>query len=345
MSSDTDHSRPEAVTHKLIAELAGVHPSTVSRILRREPGARRSDFAAIETRVREAADTLGYRPNFAAASLRTNRSMVFGVLLPELHDVVLGSILSGADTAAFNLGYQTIVTNSFADADRRSKRVEMLLSRKVDGLIIGDATLDDGIYSKLAKSRTPHLLVNHKMPGHISVTGNDALGGQLAANHLLERGHRDVAVIAGPKYPIVRERVGGFTSAFASAGFPIPESNVVESSFEPRGGRLAAETLLSLTPRPTAIFVVNDSAAIGAMGAARDRGVTVGKDLAIVGYNDIPIAQDLPISLSSVRTPLREMGEAAARLLVEMVNGGEPESQTIDPTLVVRDSSRRSWDS
>ncbi len=339
MSTDNERTRKEAVTHQLIAEQAGVHPSTVSRILRRPPGARRSDFAAIETRVREAADRLGYRPNLAAASLRTNRSMVFGVLLPELHDVVLAPILSGADTAAFSMGYQTIVTNTFADEERRWQRVQMLLSRHVDGLIIGDATLDDRIYQELARSGTPHVLVNHKMAGHASVTGNDELGGRLVAEHLLAAGHRQVAIIAGPSYPVVNERVQGFVEVFAAHSSEIAPTSIAESTFDPRGGRLAAESLLALTPRPTAIFAVNDSAAIGAMGAMRDHGLSAGIDIAIVGYNDIPIARDLPVALSSVRTPLREMGEAAARLLGRMIEGEEPASESIDPTLIVRDSS------
>ncbi|WP_412517208.1 LacI family transcriptional regulator [Actinomadura madurae] len=326
-------------THKLIAQEAGVHPSTVSRILRRPPGPRRADFAETEARVREIAKRLGYRPDLTAASLRTKRSRVIGVLMPRLHDVVLAAILSGIDAEAFELGYQTIVTNTHGVPRRRLERVEMLLSRKVDGLVIGDATLDDRTYQELSRSEIQQVLVNHRQAGHVSVTGNDRLGGRLVGEHLLERGHRDIGIIAGPRYPVALDRVQGCVEAFERAGITVGEAQIVHTDFDPEGGRQAAGQLLELPRWPSAIFAVNDSAAIGAMGTLRDHGLTVGRDLALVGYNDIAIARDLPISLSSVRTPLREMGETAARLLVAKLEGDTGESVMLDPELVVRQSS------
>ncbi|MES9539547.1 MULTISPECIES: LacI family DNA-binding transcriptional regulator [unclassified Actinomadura] len=339
MTNEPRGPGPRTPTHKLIAEEAGVHPSTVSRILRRPPGPRRSDFAETEARVREIAKRLGYRPDLTAASLRTKRSRVIGVLMPRLHDVVLAAILSGIDAEAFNLGYQTIVTNTHGDPGQRLKRVEMLLSRKVDGLVIGDATLDEGIYEELGRSETSQVLVNHRQAGHVSVTGNDRLGGRLVGEHLLERGHRDIGIIAGPRYPVALDRVQGCVEAFERAGITVGQDQIVHTDFDPEGGRQAARQLLELPRRPSAIFAVNDSAAIGAMGTLRDHGLTVGRDLALVGYNDIAIARDLPIPLSSVHTPLREMGEMAARSLIAMLEGETSESTMLRPELVVRQSS------
>lgn len=339
MAKEPKGHGPRTPTHKLIAEEAGVHPSTVSRILRRPPGPRRADFAETEARVREIAKRLGYRPDLTAASLRTRRSRVIGVLMPQLHDVVLAAILSGIDTEAFNLGYQTIVTNTHGEPEQRLQRVEMLLSRKVDGLIIGDATLDEAIYEELGRSETPLVLVNHHQAGHVSVTGNDLLGGRLVGEHLLERGHRDIGIIAGPRYPVALDRVRGCVEAYEQAGVTVGQDQIVHTGFDPEGGKQAARQLFDLPRRPSAFFAVNDSAAIGAMGTLRDYGLTVGRDLALVGYNDIAIAQDLPVPLSSVHTPLREMGEAAARLLIAMLDGNTSESVTLQPELVVRQSS------
>ncbi|NIK58512.1 LacI family DNA-binding transcriptional regulator [Kribbella shirazensis] len=336
---DAARSAQERATHKLIAERAGVHPSTVSRILRRPPGPRRADFAATELKVREIAEELGYRPDLTAASLRTRRSFVVGVLLPQLHDVVLATILSGIDTAAFRLGYQTIVTTTSGDSERRRQRLEMLLSRRVDGLIIGDATLDEDIYTALRRPRTPHVLVNHRARGHVAVTGDDQLGGRLAAEHLLDAGHRTVGVIAGPRYPTALDRVRGFTQVYDRAGCPVPDGYVVHSEFDPEGGRRAARELLGLSPRPTALFAVNDSAAIGAMGVLRDEGLQVGRDVALVGYNDIAMARDLPVPLTSVHAPLVEMGEQAATLLIDLIDGKDRKSAKVTPHLVVRESS------
>ncbi|SNR56158.1 LacI family DNA-binding transcriptional regulator [Actinomadura mexicana] len=339
MTNEPTGPGPRTPTHKLIAEEAGVHPSTVSRILRRQPGPRRADFAETEARVREIAKRLGYRPDFTAASLRTRRSRVIGVLMPRLHDVVLAAILSGIDAEAFRLGYQTIVTNTHGESEQRLERVEMLLSRKVDGLVIGDATLDEGIYGELRRSETLGVLVNHRRAGHVSVTGNDRLGGQLVGEHLLERGHRDIGIIAGPRYPVALDRVQGCVEVYERAGITVASDRIVHTDFDPEGGRRAARQLLEHPRRPSAIFAVNDSAAIGAMGTLRDHGLTVGRDLALVGYNDIAIAQDLPIPLSSVHTPLREMGEVAARQLITMLEGNTSESATLHPALVVRQSS------
>lgn len=344
MDQRPETSKAQAATHKLIAERAGVHPSTVSRILRRPETPQRADFAATAARVREIAESLGYRPDLAAASLRTRRTHVFGVLLPQLHDVVLATILSGVDAEAFGLGYQTIVTNTFGDEKRRRERFEMLLSRRVDGVVIGDATLDETTFHELETSDTPAVLVNHRRDGMVCVTGGDEHGGRLVGQHLAEQGHVDVGIIAGPPYPVVRERVRGCLQALEAAGVKVSRNRVINSSFDADGGRAATEQMLASGSAPTALFAVNDSAAIGAMGCLRDHGLQVGRDVALVGYNDIAIARDLPIPLSSVHAPLRKMGETAAALLVDLVEGGNPESVDLRPTLEVRDSSlRRSW--
>lgn len=339
MDERPETTRSQAATHKLIAERAGVHPSTVSRILRRQETPRRADFAATAARVREIAESLGYRPDLTAASLRTRRTHVFGVLLPQLHDVVLATILSGVDAEAFGLGYQTIVTNTFGDEQRRRERFEMLLSRRVDGVVIGDATLDEATFHELETSDTPAVLVNHRREGMVCVTGGDEHGGRLVGEHLAAEGHTDVGIIAGPSYPVVRERVQGCLHALEDAGAPVARHRIVGSSFDADGGRAATEQLLASGTAPTAIFAVNDSAAIGAMGCLRDHGLQVGRDVAVVGYNDIAIGKDLPIPLSSVHAPLRKMGETAAALLVDLVEGADPGSVDLLPTLEVRESS------
>ena len=162
----------------------------------------------------------------------------------------------------------------------------------------------------------------------------------MVGEHLAAMGHVDVGIIAGPPYPVVRERVQGCLNALENAGVQVPHHRVVQSTFDADGGRTATEKLLATGGPPTAIFAVNDSAAIGAMGCLRDHGMTAGRDVAVVGYNDIAIARDLPIALTSVHAPLRSMGETAAQLLVDLVDGVAPLSVDLVPTLEIRDSSR-----
>jgi LacI family transcriptional regulator len=326
------------VTLAAVASRAGVHISTVSRAL--NPGAGGVGVATAE-RIRLIAAEMGYRPDPAAASLRTRRSTVFGVLVPRLTDFVLARIYEGIDATAAEAGYQTFVANTTDDPGLRHERLEGLLSRRVDGIILGDARLDDDELVKiLAAKGVPYVLVSRRLRGHLSVTTDDPMGGRLAAEHLLELGHQRVAVVAGEPYASTGvERTAGFRRAYADAGLPVPDDHVLPSRFDVTGGYAAATQLLDLRARPTAIFAVNDSAAIGVMGALRERGLQPGRDVAVVGYNDIPVAAHLPVPLTTVHSPMFEMGSAAMGVLLDRVHGRPTRSRRLRPDLVARAST------
>jgi LacI family transcriptional regulator len=149
-----------------------------------------------------------------------------------------------------------------------------------------------------------------------------------------------VAVIAGEPYASTGiDRTAGFVGAYAEAGIEIPAARLVHSRFDAQGGRAAAERLLDGDDIPSAIFAVNDFAAIGAIGAVRDHGLRVGTDVAIVGFNDTPLAAELPVPLTTVRSPMHEMGRRGLDLLVRRIQGTEVESERLRPELMVRASS------
>ncbi|WP_406407802.1 substrate-binding domain-containing protein [Streptomyces halstedii] len=328
------------VTLAQIARQAGVHVSTVSRALSTDDAVRGGVGAETVTQIRALAEELGYQRDPAGAALRTGRSRMLGVLVPRLTDIVLATIYEGIDAAASTAGYHTVVANTGDDPEMQRRRADALLARRVDGLVLGDARSDSDLVAELARRRIPLVLVSRRLPGRISVTTDDVLGGRLAAEHLLSLGHRRVAVVAGEPYASTGvERTQGFLDAFAGAGLPVPASHVVPSRFDVPGGRAAAEHLLSLAPRPTAVFAVNDFAAIGVMAAVRDAGLTVGRDVAVVGYNDVPLAAALPVSLTSVRSPMYRMGEVAATTLVTMLDGRSGRSRRLRPTLEARAST------
>jgi LacI family transcriptional regulator len=326
------------VTLAQIAARAGVHISTASRSLSPDGGGVSSRTAA---RVRAIAKEMGYQPDPAAATLRTGRSGVLGIVVPRVTDYVLARIFEGADAAARELGFTTVVANTNDDPRLRMQLMEDLLSRRVEGFIIGDARLDgDELVSALKRRSSPYVLVSRRLRGHPSVATDDVRGGQLAGDHLLELGHTAVGVIAGYDYASTCvERAHGFVQRFRVAGIPVPDTCVQVSGADAEGGYQAAHALLTRHPELTALFAINDFAAIGAMGAAREHGRTPGGDIAIVGYNDIPLSQYLPVPLTSVRSSMEQIGREAARALTKLIGGREAIATLLEPVLVARDST------
>lgn len=294
-----------------------MHVSTVSRAL--SPTGPGTPQASNPTtvRVRALAAELGYAPNPHAAGLRTSRSHLVGVLVPRLTDVVLATIYEGLEDAAAENGYHTFVATSRDSAVERAQRTEILLSRHVDGLILGDTPVDGRAADALAARGVPFVLVLRRAGGHPSVTCDDELGGRLVGEHLLRLGHRRPGVVAGSAYASTAiDRTAGFRAAFAAAGLPVTDDRVLHSGFDVAAGHDAAARLLAVHPRPTALFVVNDDAAIGAFGAVREAGLRVDADVAVVGYNDVPVVASLPVAMTTVRSPIHRMGREALELLV-----------------------------
>ncbi|MCY0906165.1 LacI family DNA-binding transcriptional regulator [Arthrobacter sp. H14-L1] len=332
------------VTLKDLANELGIHPSTVSRILHSGTEvARGAASVATAKRVRDLAHKLGYSPDPQATSLRTRRTHLLGVIVPRLSDLVLAIMYEGIEEGAAGLGYSTFVMNSRDNPVEQRRKTDTMLARRVDGLIIGDAHLDNVLLQELRTRKVPFVLMNRRVPGHPSATCDDVLGGQLAADHLWSRGHRNVAVIAGEPYASTAvDRTAGFVDQWKSFGGAISQQAVVWSRFDTAGGREAAENILNAcNPRPTALFAVNDFAAIGAMGALRSHGLTVGRDMAVVGFNDTSLAAELPIPLSSVRSPMLDIGRTAVQLLKQVLDGERVEPIRLKPTLCVRESSAR----
>ncbi|WP_127783009.1 LacI family DNA-binding transcriptional regulator [Rhodococcus sp. X156] len=324
------------VTLKTVAVAAGVHVSTVSRALRR--AALDGDSASPRDReLLELAREMGYVPNPNAASLTTRRSMAFGVLVPRLTDTVLAAVYDAVEETANRAGYATFVSNTRDDPAEQQRLVELLLGRAVDGLIIGDSRLDNDNIARLVERGIDLVLVSRRCAGAPSVTTDDVAGGELAATHLLELGHRSIGVVAGPLWAsTAAERVTGFRATLERARVALPAEHVREEGFDVAAGRRGTEALLDGPCPPTAIFATNDDAAIGALGVLRDRGLRPGHDVSVIGYNDIPIAAELAVPLSTVRAPLQEMGVRAAETLLALTHRLPASSVALKPQLVAR---------
>lgn len=336
---DDNHPRvpPGPVRLITLARLARVHVSTVSRALSED-----TSGVSVETvlRIRELAKSLGYRKDAGAAGLRTGKSRLIGVLVPRVTDIVMATVYESIDSAAAAAGYSTVVANTFDNRVLREDRLDALLSRRLDGIILGDSRIADTATDQLETMGVPYILVMRRLENHLSVSTDDRIGGRLAAEHLLNLGHTRAAVIAGDLLASTgRERTEGFLEVFRAAGHIVDSRYVVSCGFGAAAGRSAGAKILSHSDRPTAIFAVDDLTAIGAMGAIRAAGLRLREDVALVGYNDIEICSDLPVPLTSVRSPLADMGRLSVELLLRRIGNQPVESQLLVPSLVIRETT------
>ncbi|RAX21158.1 LacI family DNA-binding transcriptional regulator [Actinomyces sp. Z3] len=328
----------KTVTLKDVAAAAGVSISTASRILdERLPTSR----SASAKRVREAAERLGYRRDAAASALRRGDTGTVGVLVPRLSDTVMALLFEAIFSAAAARGLFALVSVCGDDSAAEAHAVDSLLARRVDGLVLATARLDDPLPSSLRELGVPHVLALRTDDISPSSVCDDELGGYLATRHLLDLGHTKVAVLPGPDFAsTARQRLAGYRRAMAEADVPVPEAYVRHCGFGFTDGSAAATAVLSEAPGITAVFAANDSLAMGTLSAAKTLGRSVPKDLSVVGYNDTPLAGQLTVPLTTVRVPFDLIAAGALDLLAAQTSG---DSQVVNrvatPTLIPRSSS------
>jgi LacI family transcriptional regulator len=322
---------------RTIADIVGVHPSTVSRALK-DPKSARIAPQTVD-RIRQVAEEHGYAPNAWAKSLRTRRSMMVGLTMPRLTDTGLAQMFDAAQRRALELGYQTVLVASEHAADPEAA-MQRLLDGRTDGLIISTAHLQSPDLDRLERSGVPFVLLNRSSGAHPGVFGDDIQGGRLAAEHLVQLGHRRIGSLAGPADVSTGHlRLEGFRRVLAEAGVPVNERWLATTSLDVKPAIAAAHAVLSRPDRPTALVTVNDTVAIAAMSVAGDLGLRVPQDLSVVGYNDSELAGLMSPPLTSVRVPIQAMGTAAVDLLVRRIAGEEISSTVFTPVLIRRQST------
>jgi LacI family transcriptional regulator len=338
---------------KEVALKAGVSIATVSRVLNS------TGPVAAETRRRilEAIEGLRYVPHGAARSLITNQTDTIGVLLPDLYGEFFSEVIRGIDAAARGRGYHVLISGFHSDR-AEIEAVLRALRGRVDGLIVLSPDVDaQGLRRNLPET-LPVVLLNTRIDGRSEVSrfeeappeaiNLDAInldnhGGAFAmVRHLAALGHREIALIRGPEENAdARERLRGYRDALRSLGIAPRDGLELSGDFSEDSGYRAGRRLLTLKLRPTAVFAANDSMAIGCLFALREAGVEVPGDIALAGFDDIPIARYITPSLTSVHVPIAELGtRAMERLLhaVESKNEHERRQDTVATTLVVRES-------
>ncbi len=329
-------------TIKDIAERCGVHPSTVSRAL--SPAMKHLVADDVAKRIHAAADALGYRLNMAAAGLRTGRSGLIGVLVPDIADPGFPPILSGIADQLDAAGYATIVVDVGAHGSQQ-QFVDRLIGRGVDGLVLATVSLRDTIVKHCLDAAIPAVLVNRldgsaRLP---SVASDETEGMRLAVAHLTALGHVSIGHVAGPaNISTGARRRAGFETGAARAGLTTRDTMVeIAASYTREAGREAALRLLDRKRRPSAIVAANDLLALGVYDALAARSLRCPFDISVVGHNDMPYVDMLSPPLTTVRIAQRDMGEAAAKLLLDRISGpsAKREQVVLAPELIVRGST------
>jgi DNA-binding LacI/PurR family transcriptional regulator len=329
--------RPTTTTRPTIIDVAaraGVSKSLVSLVLRGTG----TVSEAKRRLVLDAAAALGYRPNAAARSLVRRRSNLFGVVLSDLHNPFFADVVDGIQMEAGAQGYRTIA--SVVDRGPRGERraLDTLLELRVDGLILASPMLDMETIAGASRELPVVLVARRSRQASVdSVSNDDPTGAALAVDHLADLGHERIAHIDGGGGAGAAERRRGYERAMERRGLA-DRARVVPGSYTDDGGRQGVAALFDDGPAPTAVFVANDLAALGAMGALAERGVRVPDDVSLVGYDNTALAAVPQIALTTVDQPRPDMGRTAVALLLERLAGGREAGRhlVIPPTLVVR---------
>lgn len=330
--------RPIAtVTIKEVAREARVSVATVSRALNEK------DTVRVETgrRVRLAAEKLRYVPHGAARSLITRRTHTLGVLLPDLFGEFFSELIRGIDLAARRCGYHVIISGSHSDRAETRAMVRAMRGR-VDGLLVLSADLDARELEANLPVGFPVVLLNGAGKGVFDAIRVDNYGGASAmVRHVIDLGHERIAFVTGPgKNLDAAERLRGFRDAVGRASGA--STLEIPGDFREQAGYRAAARILHSKLRPTAVLAANDAMAIGLLAAFRERHVRVPEDVALAGFDDIPIARYMTPPLTTVSVPIADLGtRAAARLLLALDGDDAPRNRREDilPTsLVIRAS-------
>jgi DNA-binding LacI/PurR family transcriptional regulator len=330
------------VSIKDIAREADVSHSTVSRAL--------SDSSLVnsvtKSRIRKFATEMGYSPDAQARSLVKGRTLTIGVVVTTIADPFVAEVVQGVETTAQGFGYTVILASSNSVPEREMAAVEMLRSKRVDGIIVTSSRVGALYLEHLERIGAPVVLVNNHReesgPYTLSIGVDNQHGGCLATRHLIEMGHRHIAYVTGSvDHSSNTSRISGYRQALASAGVEADPSYIHVGDGRSETGEAVLPMLLQGKMPPTAVFCYNDMTAIGLMRAARAAGLEIPRDLAVVGFDDIPFARYVEPPLTTIAQPKFEMGQRAVELVVGLLEGHNHTGSNLvlQGQLIVRRSS------
>jgi LacI family transcriptional regulator len=332
--------RNRSITIQDVAQAAGVSVSTVSRVLNDKDDVAPETYEKVQSIIQE----MGYTSSLAARSMRSRRTNVIGLIVPDVADSFSIQVMKGVNQAIFELDYDLIIYTSGSikkrsAAEREQYFVSLLTGSVTDGVII--VTPAATSFSTAAPVVT--IDPNNECPECLAVMATNHAGAVAATEYLIGLGHRRIGFISGrPDLQSAQRRLQGYQDALRQANIPVDQDLIAAGDFTTETGRLCARRLLSLSDPPTAIFAANDQSAMGTIEAAREMGLRVPQDLSVIGFDNIPEAAYSDPALTTIDQFIEEMGRVATGKLVDLIQGEALESDLykVPTQLVVRNSCR-----
>jgi len=333
-----------AATVRDVARLAGVSAMTVSRVINGQPGVSAETRERIEAAIAE----LDYAPSKVASSLISQKTGLIGMIVPDVSNPFFGPIVRGAETTARRAGFKLLLCNSESDLRLEREYITDLISHRVEGLLIapvGDSSRQN--LGRYVDGNFPIVLLDRLVAGLDcdSVTLDNTDGARQLVTHLIAVGHRRIAFVTdADEVSTGRQRLAGYRMALQDAGLPFDDDLVFHTTTDQMGGYRAAQQVLAIAERPSAIFAVNNMTAVGVMQALRQADITVPGDMALACFDDVQHLAVISPFLTVIDQPAEDMSKAAMQLLLERIGGTagkQARTITFPGKLIVRLSSAR----
>ena len=320
-----------------VAKLAGVSRALVSLVFRGQPHV----SAERRERVFTAAAELNYRPNAAARALASHANKTLGVMLQDLHDAYFAEVFEGIAMEAESHGYRLLIGTGGRRPEDEERTVESFLEYRVDGVILVSSMIEDAKLVNISQQVPTLVTGNYIRALSIdTVNADNQRGAELVVNYLFELGHRRILHIDGGAEFSSLPRGNAYLQAMEDLGL-VPQ--ILPGGYAEKGGADAAETILKMRRRPTAVFAFNDRVALGAMDRLEQGGITFPDEMSIVGYDNTLMSSLHPINLTTVNQPREEMGRLAVGTLIDRIDSHRQSAvhHTLQPTLIPRGTTRR----
>lgn len=320
-----------------VAKQASVSIATVSKVV--------NDKGQISEKtrkhVKQVMKELEYEPSTIATALSGKKTKTLGVLVPNIANPFFGEITRILENNARKLDYAIFICSTYNQPEREKEYITLLLKKQVDGIIIATEQLDEETLRKINKRNTPVLKFSvHSNPNEATgVTTNNFEGGYIAARYLFEKGHHHVGLIGDLSRDSEIKRIHGFCNYYGVQQHAIQKSNIISSDSELTEAKVAVEKLLSISPRPTALFATTDFLAIVAINSATQKGIKVPDELSVIGFDNTIYAQLCHPPLTTIEQPIEEMAKLALHQLLKIINGekSKPYDQIVlTPKLIER---------